>query len=691
MKSLRRRMAVVAAAGLLSLFMFAPPAVADSPVQIPPGEFVVDQAGVLGSDTSKVTDAVNQLMTETGQSLYVIYVDSFTNPSDPNKWVQAVATNKKLNTSDWVLAVAVSDRQAIFTSNDKSEFYGSSQDIFNKMVKAQLSKKDWTAAALGAATGIENVYNGVSPTGGEATNPGSGSSGSGASSDSGGGAGWLLVGGVVIVGGATAWALTRRKKLPDYVPPVATGPDGKPLDPLASMSIDELRGKAGGLLIAADDAIRSSEQEVGFAQAQFGDEAIKPFAEDIVTAKTHMSESFKLQQQLDDEIPDSEADQRSWLGEIIRRCEAVNETLETHTEEFASLRELEKNAPQATASLKAQIQPLSERVSGVQSLLTELSTRYTETALKQVQTNITEAVERLEFANTAVLTAEAKITEDATAEAAVAVRAGEDSVYQAKVLLDAVSRAEQDLDKSRSDLDSLVSSAAQDLAQGRALVANGSNPDLAGPIAALEPALASVKEQIASGRLDPVALLGEVDVALRPLNDRLNEIRDHQERSSRASDQLQAAIRTAQMKISGTDDFIRARRGGVGSGARTRLADAQRNLEEAIRLAPTDPVNALSYAEHAAARADQAARAAESDVDGFGGGFGGGRGGGGGLGGALLGGILIDSILRGGSHGGGSSGGMFGGGGFGGFGGGGGGGFGGGGGGGFGGGAGGNF
>src|SRR5690606_1130918 len=113
-----------------------------------------------------------------------------------------------------------------------------------------------------------------------------GSNGSGSNGGSGGGtAGWLLVGGVVVVGGATAWALTRRKKLPAQLPQVATGPDGKPLDPLASLSIPELRTKAGSLLIAADDAIRSSEQEVGFAQAQFGETAIKPFAEDIETAK----------------------------------------------------------------------------------------------------------------------------------------------------------------------------------------------------------------------------------------------------------------------------------------------------------------------------------------------------------------------------------------------------------------------
>jgi hypothetical protein len=651
--------------------MLAPPALADSPVQIPPGQFVVDQADVLGSDASEVEDAVKQLQRDTGQSLYVIYVDTFSNPDDPAAWIEKVAESKNMGTSDMVLAVATQQRFGTLVTNDRSELHEFQQDIFNQMVKPELSDDEWAAAALRAVTGIENVSNGKTPDGDEAA---TGSNGSGSNGGSGGGtAGWLLVGGVVVVGGATAWALTRRKKLPAQLPQVATGPDGKPLDPLASLSIPELRTKAGSLLIAADDAIRSSEQEVGFAQAQFGEAAIKPFAEDIETAKTHMSESFKLQQQLDDEIPDTEEEQRSWLGEIIRRCEAVNETLEQHTEEFASLRELEKNAPEAAASLKARIVPLRQRVGSVQSQLTGFAARYTDSALNQVHTNIAEATERLDFADTAVSTAEAKIAAAETSEAAVAVRAGEDAVHQATVLLDAVAHAGDDLDKARTDLESLVSTAAQDLAQGRALVANGSNPELAGSVAALESALSSVQAQVGTGRVDPVALLAEVDAGLRPLNEQLNQIRDAQERNRRAADQLQAAIRSAQMKISGTDDFIRARRGGVGATARTRLAEAQRNLEEALRLASSDPVNALSYAEHASALADQAAREAENDVHGIGGGFGGGRGGSNGLGGAILGGILIDSILRGGSHSGDSGGGIFGGGGFGGFGGGGGG------------------
>ncbi len=85
----------------------------------------------------------------------------------------------------------------------------------------------------------------------------------------------------------------------------------------------ELRRKSGSLLIEADDAIKSSEQELGFAQAQYGDSAVGNFTKALQEAKGHMTESFKLQQQLDDHIPDTEEQQRSWLIEIIRRSEAA--------------------------------------------------------------------------------------------------------------------------------------------------------------------------------------------------------------------------------------------------------------------------------------------------------------------------------------------------------------------------------
>ena len=46
-----------------------------------------------------------------------------------------------------------------------------------------------------------------------------------------------------------------------------------------------------------------------------------------------------------------------------------------------------------------------------------------------------------------------------------------------------------------------------------------------------------------------------------------------------------------------------SRRGGVGTEARTRLAESQRNLDYALSIARTDPVTALTYAQQAHALA----------------------------------------------------------------------------------------
>lgn len=664
---------------LIAGVLTAPAALAEPPVTIPPGQFLVDSANVLdSSQEAQVNEAIKKMQDQTGQNLFVIYVDQFTSPTDAKSWVEQVASKKSMGTSDTVLAVAVKDRVARLVSNSSSKFAAADQTVYRNFVTPQLRTSNWTNAAVAATDGYIEADNGSLSTSGSGT---SGSSGS--SSSSSGGSSvvpWLVGAGGVGVIAAVMYA--RRKKVPN--PQAKQGPlagqDGKPVDPLSTMTVEELRTKAGGLLIAADDAIRSSEQELGFAEASYGKDAVKVFAEDIDAAKQHMTESFKLQQQLDDHIPDTEEQQRTWLGDIIRRCEAVNASLEEHRSDFEALRKLEDKAPEAVAQLKADAPSYRQRLSTAEAALTALTEKYAPSAFAQVNDNVTQAKERLDFVDNAAETADRKIAEGNKSEAALAVRAGEEGLHQTDVLLTAIERAGSDLDAAQQEVEKAISTTAQDLAQAKALVNNGQNPELSGPVARVEQALAQVKQQYASGKTDPVSILDTVEKAHAELDGPLTSIRNKQEQASRAAAQLQTAIRQAQSKISGTEDFIKARRGAVGSSARTRLAEAKRNLDESIRLSSVDPTQALTYAQQAGFLADQAARDAESDVDHFdGGGYGGRRGGYGGpfgnngLGGAILGGILIDSILRGGTGGGHSSGGdSFGGGGFGGFGGGGG-------------------
>ncbi len=661
MRSMLKR--VLAVVGLTGLLAFpAASAWADDPVTIPSGQNIVDDANVLGSRKGEVQDAIQKLLKDHKYNLYVVTVPSFTNPSDPKAWGQATATRKGLGKADVILAIATEGKY-YFAPNSASAIASKTSNITQNAIVANLAggKKDYAQAAIDTAAAI-----------GDAAGGGSGNVPSGGS-----GAAVLVGAGVVAAGGVGTYLYLRNRRKKGAV---ASGAgyapgQGEP-DPLASMSVEELRRKGGSLLIEADDAIKSSEQELGFAQAQYGDAAVGNFTKALQEAKGHMTESFKLQQQLDDHIPDTEEQQRSWLGEIIRRSEAALASLREQKEDFDSLRELEKKAPQALATVGTGVSEAEAKIASAEQSLNGLRAKYADSALTPVADNITQAKERLAFVHNAEKTAGEKLSSGENSLAAVAVRAAEEGLHQTNVLLDAISKVAGSLDEARTALESAVVDTSQDLAQAKAMIQSGEHPELAGPVAGVESALAQVKAEIQAGKIDPIATLDKVEKAHQALDQSLGGIRDQQEQARRAQASLQQTIMAAQAQISATSDYITARRGGVGTEARTRLAEAQRNLDYALSISRNDPVTALAYAQQAHALAAQAAQVAQSDVEQFGGyanqGYGGGMfggGGGGGLGGAILGGILINSIFNSGGGGwggghsdGGGGGGFFGGG-----------------------------
>ena len=642
---LNRFLAVLGVAGLLALP--AAPALAEDPVTIPSGQNIVDSANVLGSRKAEVQDAIQKLLKDHKYNLYVITAKTFENPTDPAAWAVAVATNKGMGKADVILTMS-DDGKYYFSPSSASAIYSKTSNITQNAIVPNLAggKRDFAQAAIDTAAAV-----GDAAAGGSGTVP----------SDAGAGSAVLVGVGVVAVGGAGAYLYLRnRRKKAAQGAGASNGTQGAEPDPLAGLTVAELRRKSDSLLIEADDAIKSSEQELGFAQAQYGDSAVGNFTKALQEAKAHMTESFKLQQQLDDHIPDTEEQQRSWLGEIIRRSEAALASLQEQKADFDSLRELEKNAPQALAAVGAGAAEAQARIASAEQSLTDMRAKYAESALVQVADNINQAKDRLDFVQNASATAKEKLAAGENGLAAVAVRAAEESLHQTNVLIGAITKTAESLGEARSGLESAVVDTAQDLAQAKAMIQSGAHPELSGPVAAVEAALAQVKAEIQGGKIDPIATLGRVAAAHQTLDQALSGIRDQQEQARRAQASLQQSIMAAQAQISATSDYITARRGGVGTDARTRLAEAQRNLDYALSISRTDPVTALQYAQQAHALAAQAAQLAQSDVDHFGGyanqgyGRGGmfGGSGGGGLGGAILGGILINSILHGGGGGG---------------------------------------
>ncbi|MFB9163467.1 TPM domain-containing protein [Arthrobacter psychrochitiniphilus] len=654
---------VLAVLALVALMLFpAALAHAEPPVSIPGGTYIVDNANALGNQKAEVQNAITKLSKDHGVTLFAVYVDSFDGQA-PEAWAQTVATEKNMGQFDVLLAVAVQTKQFGFvggTNTFLTPAQGST--IQSSAIKPQLSAGNWAQAAIDAAAALGDAASG----------------GKGKVPDPTGGFVALGVGGVVVVGGAGTALYMRRKRKKNAAEATAKGygPDGAALDPNAGMTIPELRSKAGSLLIAADDAIKTSEHEIGFAQASYGDAAVKQFQAALDSAKTHLSESFKLQQQLDDEVPDTIEEQRTWLGEIIKRSEDANAALNAEKAGFDELRELERTAPTVLASLRAQAAEARKEVAGAEQKLTALTAQYSETALAPVRDNVAEATERLDFVDTAAAEADTKLAGSDTAGAAVAVKAAEESLLQSSVLLQAITKTEAAINDAATTLRAALPAAVADLEQAKSMVASAQFARYAPTVQAAETSLDDVRMNAAAGKPDPVALLTAVQTAHTQLDELLTGIRDQQQQALRAQASLQQALAGAQATIATAKDFIAARRGGVGSAARTRLSEAERNFDYAVSIADSDPSNALTYAQQAQALAQQAIQYAQNDVDRFGGGGGYGGGGrgsmGGGMGGAILGGI-IGGLLSGGG-GGGFGGGGFGGGGGGGFGGGGGGG-----------------
>lgn len=621
----------------------SPAALAAAPYDLDAGVRVSDTTSSLG-DTSSLEDAISQLASDEQVNLFVVTIDQFESPSSSSEWTRDFATLNNMGTNDVVLVIATEARQAYFMAGSTSVLSTSQQEkIYQNYIYPELANSDYEAAALAAVTGIESEL-------------GSASAVSGTSGALVGGA--TLLGAAAVAGGG-AWAFSRSRASARKNTGGSRSGQPTPSQPLPS--IEELRTRAGAQLVATDDAIAHSQQEVEFARLQYGDDEVKPFLAAIEAAKNHMQRSFQLQKQLDDEIPDTEADQRAWLNEILARTEDAQKALNEQVANFTNLRKLEETAPQALATLSQGIASAAPLFPATQAALDRLGALYSPSAFGAVADNISEAQARLDFARQ-----EAKEAEDLLgtqrSQAILALRAGEEALGQARGLLESIHHAETDLGKMAASLDNALILADRDVAQAQELARTGagSSSQLSGAAAGVQAVLGQIRAERRAGLIDPYLLNQRLHEVRSDLDTALDAVRQTHEQERSARETLGHTLVSAQAQVSSASEYVWARRGGVKAEARTRLREAERHLTEAQQLQHSDPITALSHANDAIRLAGEAQRIARSDVDRFNQRKG--YSGGGNYNSAMLGGILLGTLLGGSNH---SSGGGFGSGGFG--------------------------
>lgn len=597
---------------------------ADAPIDIR-GD-ITDTAGVLGGDTAKVQKALDDLTDKTGLQLFVVYVKSFDGQSGP-EWSDAAAQKSGLGKTDIMLAVATEDgKYGISAPQELALSDSDLQNIETKDIRPRLSDGDWSGAAIAGAEGYAK-----------------------AADDSGLPWGPIAIGGVVVLGGG-AFAVSRARRKGD--PEVELDENGQPVDPLAGLSTDELNKLASAALVSIDDALKTSDQELGFAEAQFGKEATREFAQTIADSRDTVKAAFELRQKLDDSEPDTEAQVRQMASEIVTLCGKADSALDAQVAKFDELRDLQAKAPEVLADVAARAEEVAARLPQARATLTQLAAAHPATSLASVDKNADQAEGLIGSARTEAAAGTTALAADDRALAVTHARTAEDAVGQAAKLLDAIDTADADLKAAPARVAERLTSIGLDIADAARLA-----PGDAGISTAATAAQAAVTYAQQPGN-DPLAAAAGLESGEATLDELLAPVRAAAAEADKARVALTESLGRVTSRVKAVSDFIETRRGAVGAEARTRLSEAARHLDHAQQALTTDPSAALAALKESEAYVAQAEQLAQQDVAEWERSQRPSSGSGGGLNSMVLGGILIDALTRGGGgFGGGSSGG----------------------------------
>jgi uncharacterized membrane protein YgcG len=614
----------ILAAGVL----LAPTAGSAPPFRLP--GYVTDQAQALsGSQRSEVEAAVDQLYKKRQTRLWVVYVDSFSGLGAVT-WAERTRQTSDLDADDAILAIATRDRSYAFLVPTDIVSDSASNDIRRNAIEPKLRGNDWAGAAVAAAEGLNTGFSWF---------------------------GVLVALAVLVLLVLLLWLWARRRRRKRREAEFTAAQRVDPADPnaLASVPIDALDDLSKSIVVDVDNAVRTSDNELTLAVEEFGEKDTAPFSKAVLDAKTTLAQAFNVRQILDDTVPETPAQRRDLLTRVVVAAARADRELDSQRDAFAQLRDLVINAPSRLDALTQQMVDLTARLEPSQQALTALHNQFTDTALASVAGNVDTAKQRLAFADQNITTGRNLISRPADRQIGLvdAVRAAESALGQARTLLDAVDSAAVDINRAIATLPSAIADIQNGIKAAGDQLAQG-NTARAGELdGARDAAVRAVADAQSAGTTDPLGAftkLTQADAELDRLLASVAEEREAAERLSRAFDQ---ALFTAQSRVRAVSDFIDVRRGSIGSEARTRLAEAVRQLQAAQDRRETNLNEAIAAANGAAMLASQAQSIATADAQSAQRAYAGRYGNTGGSNmGAVLGGIILGNILSGGMGGG---------------------------------------
>ncbi len=620
---------------LVTALLVAPSAAAQPPFRL--SAYITDDVGALnGAGRAAVESATGKLYSDRRIQLWVVFVDNFSGQPAVS-WAQNARAASDLGDFDAVLAVATVDRSYAFLVPNRVRTITAGQvdDLRRNQIEPALRRGDWSAAAVAAANGLAR---GPEPT---SSAP-------------------LLIGlGVVLVAVVALYVVMRyrhrRRRAAELA--AAKRVDATDADALAALSLGALDDLSRWKVVDVDNAVRTSANELALTVEEFGQQRTQPFSSAVDSAKAALAQAFAVRQQLDDAIPETREQRRELLTEVIVSAARADRELESQREAFEEMRDLVVNAPARLDALTQQIVDLTARIDPAEQRMTELHNEFDSAALASVATNVTTAKDRLAFADQNLSRTRDLAAKPVSGEQSGlvdAVHAAESALGQARSLLDAVDSAANDIRHAVATLPSLTADIHAGIGHADETLQGGQKtktPHLRDLVAARDAAGRALDAARSSGSADPLGSFTALTNANAELNRLLAMVAEEQATAERLNRTLEQALFTAQSRVHAVSEYIDNRRGSIGPEARTRLAEANRQLEAAQDKRSDAVSEAITHANNAAKLAAQAQSLADDDVQSAQRAYAGRYGGGNNMG-AMMGGIIIGDMLSGGMRGG---------------------------------------
>ena len=600
------------AALVLGLATASPAVAADFLVAAPEAasikDKVTDEAGVLSSsEKAELEDKISVLQQEHHVVIFVVFASSL--PESAESYAGEIVQAKGPNSAAYVVGV---DDSTIGVQTGKEWPRGRLDAMYDAAYAKLADGHQYGPSALALV---------------DAAATGSAGSSSSSAADSDGSGGLWLAGGagaLALAGGGIAVA-SRRKTKKDSA---ATLESARQIEPGNTAQLDRLdmatlEKLAQEELVSTDESIRRGKEELDIAVAEFGPERTRPFTRAMNHSTLTLQKAFQLQQKLQDNLPESTAERRQMLVEIISSCGQADDALDEQAADFATMRDLLINAGSKLDELTQRTVDLRGRLPQARTTLSTLRGSYSEEVLSSIADNPEMAEVSLTEAEKLLERGRSLQSQPAGQQGPLVgyIRDAEHALEISDRLLNGVENAENSITAARDNLPALIDEVEEEIAEAQHLEQRGKAQGSPADWAALEELLARAREALRAareqGQGDPLGQYTALTAIDGELDQQLDTVRETNATRERQIALYRQQMAAAESAIQAAEDLLSSRGRVVGPDARVALADATRLFAQAQNSASKDLRAALNYSRDAASAAQTSLNRAKEDLEAY--------------------------------------------------------------------------